>query len=167
MGSSKSRRFWHPSLVCNWLQRFIELHKTDLSWLNAQVEKIWTEEPTRSVILFTHHASTMGTGDPKYAGGPTESAFATELSNEQFTPRVVWCGQEWCKSFKQPEGLFEGRQWMEPRIRFKDSMSILALMCILLQFYSDKIFVWLIKHHFLPLPQIICHVIDILVNDFD
>ena len=72
--------------------RFIELHKTDLSWLNAQVEKIRTEEPTRSVIIFTHHAPTMGTGDPKYAGGPTESAFATELSNEQCwgSPVKVW-----------------------------------------------------------------------------
>ena len=59
--------------------RFTELHKTDLSWLNAQVEQIRTEERTRSVIIFTHHASTMGTGDPKYAGGPTESAFATPV----------------------------------------------------------------------------------------
>jgi len=34
-------------------------------------------------VVFTHHAPTLlGTGDPKYVGGPTNSAFATELTEE-------------------------------------------------------------------------------------
>ena len=72
--------------------RFTELHKTELSWLNTQVEQIRANEQTRSVIIFTHHAPTMGTADPKYAGGPTESAFATELTNEPCwgPPVKVW-----------------------------------------------------------------------------
>ena len=72
--------------------RFTELHKTELSWLNAQVEQIRSDEPTRSVIIFTHHAPTTGTCDPKYAGGPTESAFITELTNEPCwgPPVKVW-----------------------------------------------------------------------------
>ena len=72
--------------------QFTELHKTDLSWLNAQVEQIRAEEQARSVLIFTHHAPTMGTSDPKYAGGPTASAFATELTNEPCwgPPVKVW-----------------------------------------------------------------------------
>ena len=65
----------------------------ELSWLNAQVEQIRANEQTRSVIIFTHHAPTMGgTADTKYAGGPTESAFATELTNEPYwgPPVKVW-----------------------------------------------------------------------------
>ncbi len=35
------------------------------------------------MIIFTHHAPTvLGTGDPKFDGQPTNSAFATELTGE-------------------------------------------------------------------------------------
>ncbi|KAK0235992.1 Ser/Thr protein phosphatase superfamily protein [Armillaria nabsnona] len=56
-------------------------HQTDLAWLCESVEAIRRDEPHRRVVVLTHHAPTIeGTGDPKYIGGPTNSAFATELT---------------------------------------------------------------------------------------
>ena len=50
------------------------------------VADIAREEPHRRVVVMTHHAPTVeGTSDPKYAGGPTNSAFATEMVGS-----VVW-----------------------------------------------------------------------------
>ena len=46
------------------------------------------DEPQREVIVFTHHAPTIrGTGDSKFEGGPTSSAFSTELTGE-----ICWTG---------------------------------------------------------------------------
>ncbi|TFY78642.1 hypothetical protein EWM64_g5371 [Hericium alpestre] len=57
------------------------LHRADLEWLNATVSSIAAEEPHRKIAIFTHHAPTVaGTGDPRFIGGPTNSAFATELT---------------------------------------------------------------------------------------
>jgi hypothetical protein len=56
---------------------FNRLHADDLHWINTTVQDIRSTEPQRRVIIFTHHAPTVeGTGDPKYIGGPTNSAFA-------------------------------------------------------------------------------------------
>jgi hypothetical protein len=55
-------------------------HKADLDWLTSTLEDIRSSS-SRRVTVFTHHAPTVeGTGDPKYIGGPTNSAFATELT---------------------------------------------------------------------------------------
>ena len=50
-------------------------------------------DPDRQVVVFTHHAPAMrGTADPKYAGGPSESAFATDLVGQKCwgDPVKVW-----------------------------------------------------------------------------
>ncbi|KAI0061039.1 Ser/Thr protein phosphatase protein [Artomyces pyxidatus] len=57
---------------------YATLHAADVAWLNAAVAAV---EPGREVVVFTHHAPTKaGTGDPKFDGAPTNSAFATELT---------------------------------------------------------------------------------------
>jgi len=74
-------------------ERFLELHQGDLTWLNEEVGQIRASEPARQVIVFTHHApARRGTADPKFAGGPTESAFATELVGQSCwrEPVKVW-----------------------------------------------------------------------------
>lgn len=45
------------------------------------------------MVVFTHHAPTVeGTGDPKFLGGPTNSAFATELTKLSLwgSPVLLW-----------------------------------------------------------------------------
>ena len=65
---------------------YVALHQGDLAWLNATVTEIQSTEPERVIVVFTHHApSISGTGDPKFDGVLTSSAFATELTEE-----VVW-----------------------------------------------------------------------------
>jgi hypothetical protein len=65
---------------------FVALHQGDLAWLNATVLEISSTEPEREIVVFTHHAPTLAaTADPKFDGQPTNSAFATELTEE-----VVW-----------------------------------------------------------------------------
>lgn len=64
----------------------VELHRTDLRWLESEVARVRSAPPEMEVVIFTHYAPTVdGTGDPKYAGGPTTSAFATEL-----TGNAIW-----------------------------------------------------------------------------
>ncbi|KZW00679.1 Ser/Thr protein phosphatase superfamily protein [Exidia glandulosa HHB12029] len=59
---------------------FQSCHEKDLAWLEESITKIAADEPERKVVVMTHHAPTLqGTSDPKYIGGPTNSAFATEL----------------------------------------------------------------------------------------
>jgi hypothetical protein len=68
-------------------------HETDVAWLADSIEHIRREESGRRVLVFTHHAPTVeGTGDPKYLGGPTNSAFATELTGTACwgAPVVLW-----------------------------------------------------------------------------
>ncbi|KAG8887802.1 hypothetical protein FRB98_008984 [Tulasnella sp. 332] len=74
-------------------ESFVELHRTDLEWLESEVAYIRSTRPEMEVAIFTHHAPTMdGTADPKYAGGPTTSAFATELTKNGIwaKPVKVW-----------------------------------------------------------------------------
>jgi hypothetical protein len=73
--------------------QYSRLHNGDLIWLNTTVHGIRSTEPERHVIIFTHHAPTVeGTGDPKYAEGPTNSAFASELTHESCwgPPVTMW-----------------------------------------------------------------------------
>lgn len=80
-------------------------HNADLQWLNDTIERIAQKEPKRKIVVFTHHAPTRtGTGDPKYDDGPTNSAFATELSDAQCWATgniVMWAfgHTHWCCDF--------------------------------------------------------------------
>lgn len=59
---------------------FQACHERDLAWLQRTIADMALHEPERRVVVMTHHAPTVaGTSDPKYVGGPTNSAFATEL----------------------------------------------------------------------------------------
>jgi len=72
---------------------YASAHNTDLTWLTDSIEQIRKEESKRKVLVFTHHAPTVeGTGDPRYTGGPTNSAFATELVGTACwtAPVVLW-----------------------------------------------------------------------------
>ncbi|KAI0047035.1 Ser/Thr protein phosphatase protein [Auriscalpium vulgare] len=65
-------------------ETYSALHNADLLWLNSTVSSIARDEPDREIVVFTHHAPTKdGTGDPKFNDGPTNSAFATELTAAQ------------------------------------------------------------------------------------
>ncbi|KAL4252712.1 Metallo-dependent phosphatase-like protein [Abortiporus biennis] len=81
---------------------FTALHQQDLAWLNGAVAEIALNEPHRRIIILTHHAPTLtGTGDPKFVGQPTSSAFATELTNQPcWKPEIVaiWAfgHTHWC-----------------------------------------------------------------------
>ncbi|KAF9010808.1 hypothetical protein BDQ17DRAFT_1387956 [Cyathus striatus] len=79
-------------------------HETDIAWLRTSIETIKNEELERKVVIFSHHAPTIdGTGDPKFLDGPTNSAFATELSNNSWwnMPVAVWAfgHTHWCCDF--------------------------------------------------------------------
>jgi len=68
-------------------------HKVDLDWLTSTLEDIRSSSSARRVAIFTHHAPTVeGTGDPKYIDGPTNSAFATELTGTPCwgSPVIFW-----------------------------------------------------------------------------
>ncbi|KAJ5288165.1 hypothetical protein N7478_003851 [Penicillium angulare] len=69
-------------------------HEEDLKWLNGQVERITTEEPQRTIIIFTHHSPLGGderASDPRHVNSPLSSGFATDLSREECwkNPRVA------------------------------------------------------------------------------
>lgn len=69
------------------------LHERDLSWLERSIADIAEDEPHRRIVVMTHHAPTVeGTSNPRYAGGPLGSAFATELVGGPFwkEPVVMW-----------------------------------------------------------------------------
>jgi hypothetical protein len=69
------------------------LHHADVEWLNTQVELIRVNEPGRQIIIFTHHAPVVGsTSDPRYAGSPSNSAFATDLIEKTCwgSPVKIW-----------------------------------------------------------------------------
>ncbi|KIY43830.1 Ser/Thr protein phosphatase superfamily protein [Fistulina hepatica ATCC 64428] len=72
-----------------------KLHRQDITWLHETLGSIRESEPERKVVVFTHHAPTVeGTGDPKYLGGLTNSAFATELATKESgvwgSPVIMW-----------------------------------------------------------------------------
>ncbi|CDO78233.1 hypothetical protein BN946_scf184608.g3 [Trametes cinnabarina] len=55
-------------------------HERDAPWLEQAVTDIARNEPHRRVVIMDHTMRRRsGTADPKYEGGPTTSAFATEM----------------------------------------------------------------------------------------
>ncbi|KAJ7134215.1 Ser/Thr protein phosphatase superfamily protein [Mycena epipterygia] len=55
-------------------------YKEDLAWLERTVAQMAEREPGRRVVVMTHHAPTVAdTSDPVHVGGPSNSAFATEV----------------------------------------------------------------------------------------
>ena len=63
-----------------------ELHDRDLHWLNSEVSAIASNEPQRSIIIFTHYSPTTlnAARDPRYRKGPIQRhpALMTDLSDE-------------------------------------------------------------------------------------
>jgi hypothetical protein len=60
-------------------------HQADLHWLNSQVAQITQSEPRRKIVVLTHHSpitSDERAVDPRHAGSPLSSGFATNLSKE-------------------------------------------------------------------------------------
>lgn len=57
-----------------------QMHDEEVAWLRDEVAKVRSEDPSRIVLVVTHHVPTVeGTSRPKYAQSPWSSAFATEL----------------------------------------------------------------------------------------
>ena len=83
-----SSRFidFKPGKIQNWsVDDHILAHTSDLGWLNLQVEKISREEPSRQVVVLTHHSPTLDgrTVDERHRGSAVSSGFATDLSLEE------------------------------------------------------------------------------------
>ncbi|CAL5866830.1 uncharacterized protein PFLUO_LOCUS1041 [Penicillium psychrofluorescens] len=60
-------------------------HQVDLTWLNSQVAQIIQSEPRRKIVVLTHHSPVTRDEravDPRHAGSPLSSGFATDLSKE-------------------------------------------------------------------------------------
>jgi hypothetical protein len=70
---------WTPDRHC-------EAHTSDLSWLNLQVSSLIRQEPSRSILIFTHHSPTTiaAAVDPRNESDASQvrSAFSTNLSKE-------------------------------------------------------------------------------------
>lgn len=62
-----------------------EAHQADLDWLNAQVAEISSQEPSRKIVIFTHHSPSTAEAvtDPAHAKSPISSGFSTDLSMEE------------------------------------------------------------------------------------
>ncbi|KAH6853858.1 Metallo-dependent phosphatase-like protein [Chaetomium sp. MPI-CAGE-AT-0009] len=60
-----------------------EMHKRDLSWLNAQVTDL--EGSDTNIIIFSHWSPTLDprATDPRHAGSRITSAFSADLSKEK------------------------------------------------------------------------------------
>lgn len=61
-------------------------HDSDLYWLNEQITTIAMEDPSRKIVVFTHHGPTRSVeaNDPKHLEDAMQvnSAFVTDLSRE-------------------------------------------------------------------------------------
>ncbi|KAF9467549.1 Ser/Thr protein phosphatase superfamily protein [Collybia nuda] len=82
-----------PVLITSQHTTYMSLHQEDVDWLAASIRDIRVNEAERRVVVLSHHALTIkGIGDPKYIGGPTNSAFATELTGQLWwgPPMIVW-----------------------------------------------------------------------------
>ncbi|KAK4033327.1 hypothetical protein C8A01DRAFT_40215 [Parachaetomium inaequale] len=60
-------------------------HERDLAWLNAQVADLEGSDDVQNIIIFSHWSPTLDArgADPRHAGSPVASAFATDLSGER------------------------------------------------------------------------------------
>ncbi|OJJ42609.1 hypothetical protein ASPZODRAFT_76546 [Penicilliopsis zonata CBS 506.65] len=66
------------------VEQHSEKHAADLAWLNSQIAQIAAAEPTRQIVVFTHHSPTFlpEAIAPAHANSPISSAFASDLSAE-------------------------------------------------------------------------------------
>jgi Calcineurin-like phosphoesterase len=58
-------------------------HRSDVEWLRHELAVLSEEEPSRRVIVMTHHSPTM-VSDPRYRDSPLTSAFSTDLVPREF-----------------------------------------------------------------------------------
>ncbi|TVY41381.1 Uncharacterized protein LSUB1_G003254 [Lachnellula subtilissima] len=62
-------------------------HRSDLRWLDTQVEHITQHEPRRKILVFTHHSPTLleHANDPRHLDDAAQvrSAFVTDLSEQE------------------------------------------------------------------------------------
>jgi hypothetical protein len=75
------------SNIKDWtVDNHCEAHTSDLSWLNLQVSSLMQQEPSRSILIFTHHSPTTiaAAVDPRNESDASQvrSAFSTDLSKE-------------------------------------------------------------------------------------
>ncbi|CAK7213473.1 hypothetical protein SBRCBS47491_001812 [Sporothrix bragantina] len=59
-------------------------HASDVQWLNEQVTSISDKEPTRNIVIFTHHCPSVDdrTIAPQNRDSPVSSGFSTDLLND-------------------------------------------------------------------------------------
>ncbi|KAM3480087.1 hypothetical protein MY8738_005144 [Beauveria namnaoensis] len=72
-------------LVDNWtVQSHREAHRSDVDWLNAEVECIARLEPHREVLVFTHYCplTNEDVTDPQHRSSAISSGFMTDLSTK-------------------------------------------------------------------------------------
>ncbi|KAB8345850.1 hypothetical protein FH972_022905 [Carpinus fangiana] len=71
--------------IAGWtVEQHNEAHSTDLRWLNAQVTTISRAEPSRKIVIMTHHSPTQDPRaiDPAHAHSPITSGFSTNMSDQ-------------------------------------------------------------------------------------
>ncbi|CAK7242393.1 MAG: hypothetical protein STHCBS139747_003883 [Sporothrix thermara] len=68
-------------------------HASDVRWLNDQVAAIASGEPSRTIVIFTHHCPTLDnrTVAPQNQASPVSSGFSTDLSSQPCwtSPNVI------------------------------------------------------------------------------
>lgn len=58
-------------------------HDSDVSWLNAEVSKIASEEPNRKIVILSHHAPSIeGCQHPSHLGSEVMTGFVTDLRGQ-------------------------------------------------------------------------------------
>ena len=56
----------------------------EVDWLRSQIESIRTEQPSREIMVITHHApSTQNCSWPEHHGNPWNSAFGTDIIGQE------------------------------------------------------------------------------------
>ncbi|KAI3392698.1 hypothetical protein diail_5298 [Diaporthe ilicicola] len=77
--------------IDSWtVENHVSAHKSDLGWLNSRVSALSREQPSRKIIIFSHHSPTLDprTVNPRTAGNKISSGFATNLQGE-----TCWAGE--------------------------------------------------------------------------
>ncbi|KAJ3483776.1 hypothetical protein NLG97_g7227 [Lecanicillium saksenae] len=72
-------------LIDDWtVQSHREAHRSDVDWLNAEVERISRSEAHREVFVFTHYCplTNADVTDPQHQGSTISFGFMTDLSTE-------------------------------------------------------------------------------------
>ncbi|KAJ2983649.1 hypothetical protein NQ176_g539 [Zarea fungicola] len=75
--------FYH---IRNWsVESHQEAHRSDLEWLNGEIEALSNLEPHRKVVVLSHYCPLTSEAviDPQHKGSKISSGFMTDLSNER------------------------------------------------------------------------------------